>query len=60
MALRRTIRLVAATAAGLLATYLYKYPAYFAAQHKLCRVFFLAVQIYLSLSGRLGTGAIVA
>ena len=60
MALPRTIQLVAATAAGPLAIYLCKYQAYFATQHKLCRVFFLAVRLFLSLSGRLGIGAIVA
>ena len=60
MALQHTIRLVAAIVAGLLTIYLYKYQAYFAAQHKSCRVFFLAVQIFLLLSGRLGTGAIAA
>ena len=60
MALPRTIRLVAATVAGPLAIYLCKYQAYFAAQHKSCRVSFLAVRIFLLLSGRLGTGAIAA
>ena len=60
MALRRTIQLVVATAAGPLATYLCKYQAYFVAQHKSCRVSFLAVRIFLLLSGHLGTGAITA
>jgi len=60
VALPRTIQLVVATAAGPLATYLCKYQAYFAAQHKSYRVSFLAVQIFLLLSGHLGTGAVAA
>jgi len=60
VALPRTIQLVAATVAGLLAIYLCKYQAYFAAQHKSCHVFFLTVRLFLLLSGRLGTGAVAA
>ena len=57
---QRTIRLLLVLDAGLLSSDLCKSQAYFAAQHKSYRVSFLAVQLFLLLSGRLGIGAIVA